>query len=410
MTFIQEKSSLSPSNTNEELVKRPRKRSLNNDHRIVVQENSRKVATFKVAGHFNDLDFGESWRKSNSGVRQASTKWHFKNAMTTSKSVFSSPEVFSMMDEEDRKGSYGKGSESQDWRNYRRRKRLAHSPVPSPENDKNGICVSSSLELSPFGRRLRKTSSLQSTSSEEGYFTSDSISSPSSSSISLSSFSSLSLQSSEMTDSSPSAIEKYWNQRYRLFSKYDEGIELDEESWFSVTPEVIARHIAERCKCSIIVDGFCGAGGNSIQFAMKCTRVIAVDIDPRKVELARHNAKVYGVEDKIEFIVGDFFKVVPGLVADVIFLSPPWGGPQYTQRNVYNLQTLGGTMDGLEAFKVAEKISKNIAYYVPRNTNVYQLAVLAGEYGEVEVEQQFINKKLKTVTAYFGDLCLGLEK
>jgi len=177
-----------------------------------------------------------------------------------------------------------------------------------------------------------------------------------------------------------------------------------------VTPEVIARHIAERCKCSIIVDGFCGAGGNSIQFAMKCTRVIAVDIDPRKVELARHNAKVYGVEDKIEFIVGDFFKVVPGLVADVIFLSPPWGGPQYTQRNVYNLQTLGGTMDGLEAFKVAEKISKNIAYYVPRNTNVYQLAVLAGQYGKVEVEQQFINKKLKTVTAYFGDLCRGPEK
>ena len=60
-------------------------------------------------------------------------------------------------------------------------------------------------------------------------------------------------------------IEKYWFQRYRLFSKYEEGIQLDKESWFSVTPEAIAMHIAERCQCDLIVDAFCGVGGNSIQ-------------------------------------------------------------------------------------------------------------------------------------------------
>lgn len=38
--------------------------------------------------------------------------------------------------------------------------------------------------------------------------------------------------------------------------------------------------------------------------------VIAIDIDPDKIELARHNARVYGVEDRIEFIVGDYFKVI----------------------------------------------------------------------------------------------------
>jgi hypothetical protein len=44
------------------------------------------------------------------------------------------------------------------------------------------------------------------------------------------------------------------------------------ESWFSVTPECIAEHIAERCRCDIVVDAFCGAGGNSIQFAFTCAR------------------------------------------------------------------------------------------------------------------------------------------
>ena len=78
---------------------------------------------------------------------------------------------------------------------------------------------------------------------------------------------------------------------------------------YSVTPEKIARHIAEVCKCGLVVDAFCGVGGNAIQFAKTCNRVIAVDIDSSKIEKARNNARIYGVLDKIEFIVGDFFQV-----------------------------------------------------------------------------------------------------
>ena len=43
-------------------------------------------------------------------------------------------------------------------------------------------------------------------------------------------------------------ISKYWAQRYRLFSLFDDGVMLDHESWYSVTPEKIAQHIAERCR------------------------------------------------------------------------------------------------------------------------------------------------------------------
>ncbi|CAN8025892.1 unnamed protein product, partial [Ixodes persulcatus] len=106
-------------------------------------------------------------------------------------------------------------------------------------------------------------------------------------------------------------LKKYWAQRYRLFSKFDKGIELDEESWFSVTPEGIAKHIAKRCQGDIVIDAFCGAGGNTIQFALVSRLVIAVDIDPRKIELARKNAAVYGVLDKIQFVLGDFLELAP---------------------------------------------------------------------------------------------------
>ena len=49
-------------------------------------------------------------------------------------------------------------------------------------------------------------------------------------------------------------------------------VSLVSEGWFSVTPEKIAQHIAERCQCDTIVDAFCGVGGNTIQFALLCEK------------------------------------------------------------------------------------------------------------------------------------------
>lgn len=143
---------------------------------------------------------------------------------------------------------------------------------------------------------------------------------------------------------------KYWAHRHSLFSLYDRGVRMDAEGWYSATPESVAASQAARAAPGdLVVDAFAGCGGNSIQFAARhaphrllsrapasiflfsschatnanlvaagvsCRRgcyVVAVEIDPRKVELAAHNARVYGVEDRIEFVVGDFFLLAPSL-------------------------------------------------------------------------------------------------
>ena len=173
---------------------------------------------------------------------------------------------------------------------------------------------------------------------------------------------------------------------------------------FSVTPERIAEHIAERCRCDLLIDAFCGVGGNAIQFAFTCERVIAIDIDPVKVALAQHNASVYGVEDRIEFIIGDYMQMIPHLKADVVFLSPPWGGPNYTDAKVFDLKTMI-TLDGVCVFEENEiHYTKTLLIFMPRNVDIEQLSSLAGPGGKVELEQNFVNKKLKTITAYYGEL------
>jgi len=198
---------------------------------------------------------------------------------------------------------------------------------------------------------------------------------------------------------------KYWHNRFRLFKKFDHGIKLDKESWYSVTPELISRAIAERCSCDLIIDGFCGAGSNSIQFAFTCKKVISIDIDPKKIELARNNAEVYGVSDRIEFIIGDYYALAPTLKADVVYLAPPWGGPTYSLQKTYNIDDIminyGG---GKYLYEITRQITTNIAFFLPRNIDVNQCIAIAGNGNFAEIESNFFNNRLNSKTFYYGNL------
>lgn len=195
---------------------------------------------------------------------------------------------------------------------------------------------------------------------------------------------------------------KYWMQRFRYFSQFDRGTKMDAEGWYSATPERIAQHIAERSRCDVVVDLFTGCGGNAIQFAMTCNHVIAIDIDPKKLECARHNARIYGVEDRIEFILGDAIKILPSLkAADVIFMSPPWGGPEYMDQEVYALDTIRCPVNGVDLLNMALDVCPNVAYFLPKNVDMDQVAGLA-RGKPCEIEDNLLNYKLKTKTVYFG--------
>ena len=107
--------------------------------------------------------------------------------------------------------------------------------------------------------------------------------------------------------------DKFWAQRRRLFSRYDDGIRLDKESWYSVTPEAIADHIAKRmvedCRKAVgadadthkegvvVLDAFCGCGGNAVAFAKlppeEVALVVAIDVDKSKLEMAAHLSLIH---------------------------------------------------------------------------------------------------------------------
>ncbi|WVF68503.1 hypothetical protein IAT40_003270 [Kwoniella sp. CBS 6097] len=239
----------------------------------------------------------------------------------------------------------------------------------------------------------------------------------------------------------PSDLVKYFAQRRLYFPEYDTlPLLLDRTGWFSVTPQPIAEHIAQRSACDVVLDAFCGVGGNIIEFAKTCERVIAIDNDLTRLKLARHNALHRGVADRIEFILGDYTDFARSYahatkassikgkekaqrdIVDVVFLSPPWGGINYLEGAEQFPLSAILPIPGDELFDLTTHFTPNIAYYLPKNTDLKELSKLAkeivpdkrktkngdGTVGRqrewVEVEEEWVGDKLKAITAYFGGL------
>jgi len=281
--------------------------------------------------------------------------------------------------------------------------------------------------------------------------------------------------------------DKYWAQRRRLFSKFDDGIRLDPESWYSVTPEVIADHTAHRVfawrnlrggsakETFVLLDAFGGCGGNTIAFAKiwpgeGCfgkKMIICVDVDRQKLRKAANNAKIYGVDARsIVFVHGDAIHILeqydrgkkktPTMVPskagvadvsassddveiccgyriggmeqlpdriDLTFLSPPWGGVDYSTvgNNGFQLKDIlvrkdGGkdgpgappvASNGVELLQLAAGATQDAAviYFLPRNLNLVSLGAAAAESacsesGVIELEENWLKGKFKTYTAY----------
>jgi trimethylguanosine synthase len=150
---------------------------------------------------------------------------------------------------------------------------------------------------------------------------------------------------------------------------------------------------------------FAGAGGNTIAFALsgRWSKVIGIEKDPSVIACAEHNAAIYGVADQITWINDDcfsYFTTQSSLIdasKTVIFASPPWGGPGYTSDEVFNLNT----MYPYSAKKIHDVCkSMDAAIYLPRTSDLRQIARLAPEGKKVEVVQYCMEGASKALVAY----------
>ena len=205
---------------------------------------------------------------------------------------------------------------------------------------------------------------------------------------------------------------KFWLQRYYYFSKFDKGIQMDNESWYSVTPEQIAKYTAKLIEGKTIIDGFCGCGGNVIQFSKYCSKVYAIDISKSKLDMCKNNCEVYNCKNNIEFIQSDFLKMKNKIKADYIFLSPPWGGTEYKKSEIYSIKKFMYP-DITEIVRVSLNVADNILFFLPRNLDLDELfdicSTIKNEIKEGSGKNLFFdiriiksNNRIKSLLIIFG--------
>lgn len=74
---------------------------------------------------------------------------------------------------------------------------------------------------------------------------------------------------------------------------------------------------------------------------------------------------MYGVQNIIEFKIGDYFNHDIRLKADVVYISPPWGDPEYTNQPIHSMVDMcaenGGGKRFIEiAFKIVIYLARNL--------------------------------------------------
>lgn len=266
-------------------------------------------------------------------------------------------------------------------------------------------------------------------------------------------------EASLLVDRSARVLKKFHRQRYDLFHRFDEGIQIDEEGWWSVTPELIAAHtalilgqnyhlshtahhhhssssssVSNKSLMSpptgLVWDAFAGVGGNAIQFALKgAQHVIATDTNWERLVDASHNAEIYEVRQYIDYIQADALSMTrfwrtgqvrsqsaraisagkglhqqstplsPSPPFQAVFFSPPWGGPAYTQQPTYDLlQMLPISLSALLA--MARVLTHEIILYLPRTTSLPQLANHLLPADALRLEWHYLGDRLKVLIVH----------
>jgi hypothetical protein len=191
---------------------------------------------------------------------------------------------------------------------------------------------------------------------------------------------------------------------------------MDKESWYSVTPEEISDYISSIIPDSLnstILDGFCGCGGNIISFSKNFKKVFANDLFESKINMTKNNTKIYDCPDNIKYYNTDYFDLnLNNEKIDYVFLSPPWGGPEYKNDKTYSMKKWINP----DVEKIIEKslsFSKNIIFYLPRSTDLVELANLLSKYDKEGIQSvdntilldvKYLNSasKIKAILILYG--------
>lgn len=149
-------------------------------------------------------------------------------------------------------------------------------------------------------------------------------------------------------------------------------LKLDDEALFSVTDQLTADKITNEllkfipCE-STVTDGTACIGGNTFSLSRIFHHVNAVELDKTRYQYLTHNLSILGV-DNVACYQGDILDWLPKLDHTLLFLDPPWGGPDYKTHELVDLYLSSISLS--DVCRTYYKTAKYIALKTPTNFNI----------------------------------------
>jgi len=135
-------------------------------------------------------------------------------------------------------------------------------------------------------------------------------------------------------------------------------LQLDDEARYSLTVGKLAKlqsYIISDCvtECKMnpwrcrITDGTASVGGNVIAFADFFYNINAIELDKNRAQMLLSNVKLLNLSHKVTVWHGDCAnttEVAQNMTQDVLFLDPPWLGPDYKKHAKLSLFLSGKSL------------------------------------------------------------------
>jgi len=120
-------------------------------------------------------------------------------------------------------------------------------------------------------------------------------------------------------------------------------IELTEEGKYSYTKRedgdktihFLKRYIPSLHSRSIL-DGTGNIGGDTILFGLNFQTVHSIELDPENFKALEHNVELYKLKN-VHLHEGDTTKLYKEYPSEILYLDPPWGGPDYKEKRDLDL-------------------------------------------------------------------------
>jgi predicted RNA methylase len=119
-----------------------------------------------------------------------------------------------------------------------------------------------------------------------------------------------------------------------------------------------------------ITDGSACMGGDLVNFSKYFHYVNGVEINPVNFNLLKQNIKTFGCKN-IKLFNEDYTKIYKNIKQDVIYIDPPWGGPDYKIDDVVYLKFGNYNLWDFIRNIINQKITKYIFIKVPFNAEKF---------------------------------------